>query len=249
MDGKEFEGGSAENYPLEIGSHTFIPGFEEGIVGMKKGEEKVLKLKFPENYTEELKGKDVSFAVKVNEIKERVLPELNKDFYEDLGYKDINTEEEFNAKIKEELEKRKSNEIENKYTEDCLNKAVDGMKVEINPEIIDDEVDRMLHQMDESLRQQGLTLDQYMQFTKITYEDLHKQAKPEALKRIKERFLLETVAEKENIKPTKEEIASRIDELTKVYGVSKEELLESFGGEDMISYDVKMRKALEIVTK
>ena len=123
------------------------------------------------------------------------------------------------------------------------------MKVEINPEIIDDEVGRMLHQMDESLRQQGLTLDQYMQFTKITYEDLHKQAKPEALKRIKERFLLETVAEKENIKPTKEEIASRIDELTKVYGVSKEELLESFGGEDMISYDVKMRKALEIVTK
>ena len=129
MDGKEFDGGSAKNYPLEIGSHTFIPGFEEGIVGMKKGEEKVLKLKFPENYTEELKGKDVSFAVKVNEIKERVLPELNKDFYEDLGYKDINTEEEFNAKIKEELEKRKSNEIENKYTEDCLNKAVDGMKV------------------------------------------------------------------------------------------------------------------------
>lgn len=249
MDGKEFDGGSAENYPLEIGSHTFIPGFEEGIVGMKKGEEKVLKLKFPENYTEELKGKDVAFAVKVNEIKERVLPELNKDFYEDLGYKDINTEEEFNAKIKEELEKRKSNEIENKYTEDCLNKAVDGMKVEINPEIIDDEVHRMLHQMDESLRQQGLTLDQYMQFTKITHEDLHKQAEPEALKRIKERFLLETVAEKENIKPTKEEIASRIDELTKVYGVSKEELLESFGGEDMISYDVKMRKALEIVTK
>lgn len=249
MDGKEFDGGSAENYPLEIGSHTFIPGFEEGIVGMKKGEEKVLKLKFPENYTEELKGKDVAFAVKVNEIKERVLPELNKDFYEDLGYKDINTEEEFNAKIKEELEKRKSNEIENKYTEDCLNKAVDGMKVEINPEIIDDEVHRMLHQMDESLRQQGLTLDQYMQFTKITHEDLHKQAEPEALKRIKERFLLETVAEKENIKPTKEEIASRIDELTKVYGVSTEELLESFGGEDMISYDVKMRKALEIVTK
>ena len=88
--------------------------------------------------------------------------------------------------IEELLEKRKSNEIENKYTEDCLNKAVDGMKVEINPEIIDDEVDRMLHQMDESLRQQGLTLDQYMQFTKITYEDLHKQAKPEALKRIKD---------------------------------------------------------------
>ena len=249
MDGKEFEGGSAENYPLEIGSHTFIPGFEEGIVGMKKGEEKVLKLKFPENYTEELKGKDVSFAVKVNEIKERVLPELNKDFYEDLGYKDINTEEEFNAKIKEELEKRKSNEIENKYTEDCLNKAVEAMKVEINPEIIDDEVHRMLHQMDESLRQQGLTLDQYMQFTKTTHEDLHKQAKPEALKRIKERFLLETVAEKENIKPTKEEIDSRIDELTKVYGVSKEELLEGFGGEDMITYDVKMRKALEIITK
>ena len=102
LNGKPFEGGKAENYPLEIGSHTFINGFEEGLIGMSTGEEKDLNLTFPENYTEELKGKDVTFKVKVNIIKEKVLPEINEDFFKDLGYEDIKTKEEIEEKIKKD---------------------------------------------------------------------------------------------------------------------------------------------------
>lgn len=103
VDGKEVEGAKGENYPLEIGSHSFIPGFEEGVIGMKTGETKELNLKFPENYVEELKGKDVTFTVTVNEVKTRVLPEINKEFFEDLGYEDVKDEAGLKAKVKEEL--------------------------------------------------------------------------------------------------------------------------------------------------
>ena len=113
VDGKPLDGGNGANYPLEIGSHTFIPGFEEGIVGMEVGETKELNLKFPENYTKELANKDVTFKVTVREIKERVLPELNEDFYADLGYENIKTEEEFKAEVKKAIEMRKEEEVNN----------------------------------------------------------------------------------------------------------------------------------------
>ena len=247
LDGKTFEGGKAENYPLEIGSHTFIPGFEEGLIGMSTGEEKDLNLTFPENYTEELKGKDVTFKVKVNIIKEKVLPEINEDFFKDLGYDDVKTKEELEAKIKEQIKTRKEADIENKYIDECLEAATSNMKVEINPEIIDDEIHRMIDQMSEQLKMNGLTLEQYMQFTGMTHEDLHKQYEEMATKRVKERFLLENVAKVEKIEISDKDAEAKALEMAKNYGMTKEDLLKEFGGLDMVKYDMKMRAAINIV--
>ena len=247
VDGKQLEGGKGENYPLEIGSNTFIPGFEEGLIGMKKGEEKELNLKFPENYTEELKNKDVTFKVKVNEIKERILPEINKDFYADLGYNDIKTEEEFNKKVEEEIKHRKEHEVEDKYLNECVDKAISNMKVEINEEIIHDEVHRMMHQAEEQFKMQGITLEQYLGFTGMTMEDFHKQAEPEAKKRVQERYLLEEVAKQEKIDFTDKEVDEEAEKIAKNYGLTKEELITEFGGIEVVKYDMKMRKALEVL--
>lgn len=247
VDGNELEGGSGENYPLEIGSHTFIPGFEEGLVGMAVGDEKDLNLTFPENYTEELKNKDVVFTVKINEIKTRVLPELNEDFYEDLGYDDVKTQEDLEAKIEDTIKSRKEADIEDKYIEDCLSKASENMTVEINPEIISDEVHRMIHQFEDQLRMQGLTLEQYAQFTGMTHEKLHEQMEPEATKRIKYRYLLEKVAEVENIEISDEDAEKSADEMAANYGITKEELLKAYGSLEVVKYDMKMRNAIEII--
>ena len=247
LNGKPFEGGKAENYPLEIGSHTFIPGFEEGLIGMSTGEEKDLNLTFPENYTEELKGKDVTFKVKVNIIKEKVLPEINEDFFKDLGYDDVKTKEELEAKIKEQIKTRKETDIENKYIDKCLEAATSNMKVEINPEIIDDEIHRMIDQMSEQLKMNGITLEQYMQFTGMTHEDLRKQYEEMATKRVKERFLLENVAKVEKIEVSDKDAEAKALEMAKNYGMTKEDLLKEFGGLDMVKYDMKMRAAINIV--
>ena len=247
LNGKPFEGGKAENYPLEIGSHTFIPGFEEGLIGMSTGEEKDLNLTFPENYTEELKGKDVTFKVKVNIIKEKVLPEINEDFFKDLGYDDVKTKEELEAKIKEQIKSRKEADIENKYIDECLEAATSNMEVEINPEIIDDEIHRMIDQMSEQLKMNGITLEQYMQFTGMTHEDLHKQYEEMATKRVKERFLLENVAKVEKIEVSDKDAEAKAEEMAKNYGMTKEDLLKEFGGLDMVKYDMKMRAAINIV--
>lgn len=247
VDGKVLDGGTGENYPLEIGSHTFIPGFEEGLVGLKVNEEKELNLTFPENYTEDLKNKDVKFEVKVNEIKTRVLPELNEDFYLDLGYEDVKTKEDFESKVEETIKTRKEAEIEDQYIEDCLSKASGNMKVDINEEILDDEVHRMIHQFEDQLRMQGLNIEQYYEFSGMTHEKLHEQMEPEATKRIKYRYLLEKVAEVENIEVTDEEADKQADEMAANYGISKEELLKAYGSLEVVKYDIKMRNAIEVI--
>lgn len=247
VDGEKLEGGTGANYPLEIGSHTFIPGFEEGIVGMEIGETKTLNLKFPEEYTKELAGKEVKFDVTVREIKERVLPELNEEFYQDLGFEDVKTEKEFNDEVKKMITARKEEEAKNKYLDDVLEAAAKNMKGEINEEIIDDEVHRMLHQFEEQLRMQGLTVDQYLQFTGSTHEDMHKQMEPEAAKRVKYRYLIEMVADEEKIEISDEDADAEATKMSAEYGVEKEEFLKHFGGLEVVKYDLRMRKALEIL--
>ena len=247
VDGEKLDGGSGANYPLEIGSHTFIPGFEEGIVGMEVGETKTLNLKFPEEYTKELAGKEVKFDVTLREIKERVLPELNEDFYADLGFENIKTEEEFNKEIKKVIEERKNEEAKNKYVDEVLEAAAKNMKVELNEEIIDDEVHRMLNQFGQQLQMQGISLDQYLQFTGATHEDMHKQMAPEAEKRVKYRYLIEAVADEEKIEISDEDAQAEAENMAAEYGVDKTEFLTHFGGLEVVKYDMRMRKALEIL--
>ena len=247
VDGKSIEGGKGENYPLEIGSHSFIPGFEEGLIGLKTGDKKELKLKFPENYTEELKNKDVLFKVTINEVKERVLPEINEDFFKDLGYEDIKTEKELKDKIKEELTKDKEHVNDEKFIDECLEKASKNMKVEINSEIITEEVHRMLDQFAYQLQMQGMNIDTYYQMTGSKKEDLENQMKPEAEKRVKYRYLIEAIADEEKIDFTEKEVNKKAEEMAKEYGITVEELLKDFGSTDIVKYDMKMHKALELL--
>ncbi len=247
VDGKELEGGKGENYPLELGSNTFIPGFEDAVIGMKIGEEKSIDLRFPENYTEELKGKDVTFKVKLQGLKERILPEVNEELFKDLGYDEIKTKEEFTKKVEEDIKKRKEKTIDDKYTDECLEKATSNMKVDINEEIVDDEVHRMIHEFEDQLRMQGLNLEQYMQFTGATHEDLHKQLEKEATKRVKYRYLLEEVIEKEKIEITDKKAKEELEKNAKDYGMKPEEFERQIGGIEMIKYDLKMRQAIDVI--
>lgn len=247
VDGKPLDGGKGENYPLEIGSHTFIPGFEDGLIGHKTDEEVVLNLTFPENYVEDLKGKDVVFTVKIHEIKTKKLPELNKDFYEDLGLKDVNTKEEFENEVKKTIKERKTREAEDKFTDELLSKASEKLKVELNEEIIHDEIHRMIDGFARQLQSQGLSMEQYMQMSGISHEDLHKQMEPEAIKRIKYRYVIEEIAEQEKIDFTDKEVDKKAKEMAENYGIKKEELIEAYGSIEVIKYDMKMHKALELL--
>ena len=247
VDGKELEGGSGENFPLEIGSHTFIPGFEEGVLGMKVGEEKDLHLKFPEDYVKDLAGKEVVFHVTLNEIKTRILPDIDEDFFKDLGYDKVTNQDELVIEVEKVIKDRKTQDADDRFLEEVLKNASENMEVDLPKEIIDDEVHRMMHQFESQLKMQGLTLDQYMEFTKMSHEDFHKNMEPEAIKRIKYRYLIEAVAEKEKIEVTDEEAEKDADEMAKNYGISKEELLSAFGGMDVLKYDSKMRKTLNFL--
>ena len=247
VDGKEFDGGKGENYPLEIGSHSFIPGFEEGLIGLKAGEEKDLNLKFPENYVEDLKGKDVTFKVKVNEVKMRVLPDVNEDFFKDLGYDDVKTEAELKEKIKEEIKHQKEHHAEDEFIDKCLEAAAKNMKVDINEEIIEDEVHRMIDEYTRQLQMQGMNINDYYKMTGSSEADLRKLMEPEATKRVKYRYLIEGIADAEKLTFTKEEIDARAEELAKQFGITTDELIKAYGSIDIIEYDLRMHKALEIL--
>lgn len=247
VDGKALEGGKAENYTLEIGSNSFIPGFEEGLIGHKTGDKVTLNLKFPEDYVENLKGKEVKFDVVIHEVKTRVIPEINEDFFKDLGYKDVKTLDELKKKIKEELTEDAERKLEDKYIDACLEKAAANMTVDINDEIIDDEVHHMMHQYEEQLKMQGMSLDMYYEVTGQSHEDLHKTFEPEATKRVKYRYLIEAIAKKEDIKFTDKEVEKEAKKMADNYGISVDELIKAYGSLDIVKYDMTMHKALEII--
>ena len=247
VDGEVIDGGTGKNFPLEIGSHTFIPGFEEGVVGMKVGEEKDLDLEFPQDYVEHLAGKKAVFHVILHEIKTRVLPDIDEDFFKDLGYDKVTNASELEAEVKKVIEDRKKEEIDDRFLEEVLSKASENMEIEIPEEILEDEVHRMMHQMEEQLKMQGITMEQYMEFAKVSHEDMHKNLEPEATKRIKYRYLLEAVAEAEKIEVTKEEADKDAEEMAKNYGITKEELIKAYGSEEVLMYDSKMRKTLDFL--
>lgn len=246
-DGVAFEGGTAENYSLTIGSKTFIPGFEEAIVGMNKGEEKDIDLTFPEDYmSEELKGQKVVFKVKVNEIKTRVVPKLDKDFFEDLGMEGVNSKEELEKEITHELEHQKEHEIEHIYEEKCLDKAASNMKVDICSELIDDEVEHMYSEFIQRMQMQGISEEMYYEYTKAKKEDITSQMTDDAEKRIKYRYLLKEIIKKEKIKVSDKEAKDRVKEMSKMYGVSEDVILKEVSLEN-IKFDNMYQKALDLV--
>ncbi|MBQ8681726.1 MAG: trigger factor [Bacilli bacterium] len=247
-DGVAFEGGKAENYSLEIGSNTFIPGFEDGVIGMKNGESKDLTLTFPEDYgSEELAGKEVVFKVTVNEIKSRVVPVLDKEFFEDLGMEDVTTKEELEAKMKEEIKADKEQKAEQKYIDALLEKATSNMKVEIDDEIVEAETDAMYKDFMQHMASQGITEEIYLQYAGTTKEDITSHMKEEALKRLKNSYLLNAIIKEEKIEVTEEDANKEIAEIAKKYNMTEEDVKNSLGGLDAMIYDLKVRKAIDLM--
>ena len=247
-DGVAFDGGKGENYSLKIGSNTFIPGFEEQLIGMEKGEERDIEVTFPEEYhSEDLKGAKATFKVKVNEIKETIIPELNEDFYKDLNMEGVNDEKSLKEALKETLMARKESQAEGEYVDKLLEKLSEATEIEIPHEMIHDEIHRMVHQYEDNLRMQGLTLEQFFEFTNSNMEMLEAQMHGEAEKRIKYRLMLEEIIKVEKITVTDEEADKEAEEIASKYGVTKEDFLAQFGGNDMIKYDLEMRKAIDVL--
>ncbi len=243
-----FEGGKGENYPLEIGSKTFIPGFEEALIGLKDGDTKDINLKFPEDYpSEELKGQDVVFKVKVHEVKTRVLPEINEEFFDDLGLENVNNIEDLEKHVKNDLKEKKEKNAENKFIDDLLEAVSKETEIDIPEELIHDEIHRILDMYNQRLQMQGLNLNKYLEFTKKSMEDIEKETEPEAKRNVTYRYMIEEISKLENIEIAEEELNKEIENMAIKYNMTKEELIKAFGGKDMISYDLKMRKTIEFL--
>ena len=248
-DGVAFEGGKGENYSLTIGSNTFIPGFEDQLIGLSAGDTKDVCLSFPDDYhVEDLKGKPVVFKVKVNEVKQIKLPELDKDFFLDLGMEGIDSKESLEAQVKENIKAHKEAEADSKYTDDLLETIAKDSEIDVPETMINDEVSRMIEQFEQHISMQGISIEQFYQITNSNEEKLREQYKDEALKRIKYRLILEEIIKQEKIEVKDSEVADRILELAKKYNITEDEVKKQYDNNlEYIAYDLKVRKAFDII--
>lgn len=248
-DDEAFEGGSAEGYSLEIGSHSFIPGFEEGIIGMKKDESKDIDLTFPEDYmAKDLAGQKVVFNVLVHDIKKRVVPELDEEFFKDLDMEGVTNKEELNKVIEEEIKAQKEHDNENKFIDDLLEAASKNMTIDLDEEIIDAEVERMYKQFTERLKMQGIDEELYFTYAGVTKEKVKEDMKKEAEARVKYRYLLEAIVKEEKIEIADKEAKEELKKMADTYKMTEEELLKEFNDSlEVLKYDLAMRKAIEIL--
>lgn len=247
-DGEAFDGGKGENYSLEIGSNTFIPGFEEQVIGMKAGDEKDLNVTFPEDYgAKDLAGAPVVFKVKVNEVKEKKTRELDEDFFEDLGMEGIDSEDKLKAEIKESIKAQKEMDAENKYVDSLLKGVSKNVEVDIPEEMVNEEVDRLMGRFAEQMKMQGISLDLYYQFTGSNEEQLRSQMEKEAFNNVLYRLMIEEIQQIEKIVVSEEEAEKEAEELAKKYQMDKEDFLKQFGGLEMVKYDLEVRKVIELL--
>ena len=213
-DNEAFDGGSAEGYSLEIGSHSFIPGFEEGVVGMKKEENKDIELSFPEDYmAKDLAGQKVVFNVTVHDIKKRVIPELDEEFFKDLDMEGVTNKEELNKVVEEEIKTQKEHDAENKYIDDLLEAASKNMTIDIDEEIVDAEVERMYKEFTNRLKMQGIDEELYFAYAKVTKEKVKEDMKKEAETRVKYRYLLEAIVKAEKIEISEKDAKAELKKM------------------------------------
>lgn len=247
-DGVAFDGGKGENYSLEIGSNTFIPGFEEQVIGMKVEEEKEINVTFPEDYqAEDLKGAPVVFKIKVNEIKQKQARDLDEEFFEDLGMEGVDSKETLESEIEKSIKAQKEMDAENKYVDRILEEVSKNVEVDIPEEMVNEEIDRLMHRFEEQMKMQGISLDVYYQFTKSTEKDLRDQLEKEAYSNVLYRLMLEEVMKLEKVEVSIKDAEKEADSLAEKYKMEKEELLKNFGGIDMIQYDLQMRKTIDVL--
>ncbi len=245
-NGVAFDGGKAENYSLEVGSNTFIPGFEDSLIGMMPGEEKDINLTFPKDYpSEDLKGQDVVFKVKLHEIKEKVKRELDEEFFEDLAIEDVKNKEDLEKNIQKHLEDNKKMEVENKFMDEMLSKIAENTECDLPEELVDDEVHYMIHEFEHTLNSQGLSLELYHQITKTTHEDLHKQYEEQARKNVLYRLIIEELFKLEKVEVTDEEVNEEVKRLAKEYKVKEEEILREYDSKENLRANLQLKKLVD----
>lgn len=247
VDGKEFDGGSAQNYSLELGSNSFIPGFEDGLVGASKDETVDVKVTFPEDYqAKELAGKDAIFKTTVHEVKSKELPKLDDDFAKDVD-ENVDTLDDLKKKIHDEIKDQKKETAEENIQEEAISGAVKNAKIDEIPQaMIDTEVNNQMNQYLDNLRRQGIDPKLYYQMTGTTEDDLKKQFSKDAEERVKTDLVIEAVVAKEGIKPTDDEIKDEIKSLADEYKMD-EKAVRGALTDDMLAHDIAAKKAIELI--
>ena len=231
VDGKAFEGGKGENYPLTIGSGSFIPGFEEQLVGAEAEKEVEVKVTFPEEYhAEELKGKDAVFKCTVHEIKEKQIPEIDDEFAAEVS--EFDTLDEYKADVKAKIKEQKENEGKQKKEDQAVEKAVANATMEIPEAMIDEQVRQMVNEFAQNMQYQGISFEQYCQITGMTLERIQEETRPQAVKRIETRLVLEAIAKAENIEVTEERLDEEIKKMAESYNMEADKLKELMGEEE-----------------
>lgn len=247
-DGEPFEGGKAEDYSLVLGSHSFIDTFEEQLVGKNIDDEVEVNVTFPDQYqAEELRGKAAMFKVKIHEIKQKELPELDDDFAQDVS--DCDTLEEYKEDMKKSLQENKEEAAKRAKEEDVVNKIIDNASMDIPDQMVVTQTNQMIREFVQNLQYQGLSVEQYMQFTGMTQQSLIEEIQPQALKRIQSRLVLEAVAEAEGIDATEEEVEKELENMAAMYQLELDKLKERMGEGEMkqVHMDIAVQKAVDFV--
>ena len=245
VDGKQFDGGKAENYELTLGAGQFIPGFEEQIVGHSTGEDFDVNVKFPEDYhAEELKGKDAVFKIKLHELKMKELPEVDDEFVKDVS--EFDTLDEYKKDIEKRLLERREQAADADVENQLIDAVIEKVQAEIPDEMVENEVDEIINAFAQRLQSQGLKLETYLQYTNMTTDDLRAQYKPQADRQVKVRLGLEKIAQLENIEISEEECEEELKRLSESYGMPLENV-KTLVNMDMVRADLANQKAVELV--
>ncbi|WP_273477099.1 trigger factor [Faecalicoccus acidiformans] len=247
IDGVPFEGGSAENYPLELGSNTFIPGFEDQLVGVKTGDEKDVVVTFPEDYNAaDLAGKEAVFKCTVHDIKYKELPEANDELIQKLKREGVETLEKFKETTKEDLTKRREEQAERAFEEALIAKVSEDAEVEIPEVMIENEINRLFRNFENQMSQSGFTAKQYYEATGQTEADLKNMLKPDAQHNVKTMLVLEAVVKQEGIEVTEEDINKEYENMSKTYGMDVDRIKQIVSA-DNIRYDLAQQKAVDLI--
>lgn len=248
VDGEKFDGGSADNYSLELGSGAFIPGFEDQLVGHKSGEDVEVKVTFPEEYhAQDLAGKEAVFEVKLHEVKEKQLPEMDDEFAKDVD-EDVDTLDELKKKTKKQLQEQKEDAAHAAIEDAAIEAAVNNAETEEIPQaMLDDDTDRQVQQYLMGMQQQGINPKMYFQITGTTEDDLRKQFANDAAKRVKTNLVLEAIVKDANLEATDEDIDAEIKDLAAQYGMEEDAVKKALS-KDMLSHDIQIKKAVDLVT-
>lgn len=248
VDGVAFDGGKGENHPLEIGSGAFIPGFEDQLIGMNVNEEREINVTFPENYAENLAGKDATFKVTVHEIKSKVLPEIDDELAKDINIDGVETLEDLQTYTKEQIKVQKQNDADQKFNDELVNTLIANTPIDLPDAMVESELDKMLNEIQQNLSAQGATLELYLQIMGKTAEQMREELSEEAAKRVKYSLILTEIVKAENIEVSDEEVDDEMKEIASMYGKEVEEVKNILSSQvQYIKDDLAARKAVQLI--